>query len=611
MRPHAIPHASRRLQLLVAGLALGIAMAALVMLEYLDARRDVLASLQTQARVVTDGMLDALIFADAEQAQLRLDALSGQPVVGAAELYRYDSARGSTPRLLARHAIDEAATNNGGLFDFRLATPIAHEGIVLGELRMVADSGAMTSRLARYAATLLLVAALAFALALMLTGGLRRRIAAAEYQLSARAHLDDLTGLPNRRVFNDGLDAAITTARRTNLGFAVLFCDLDRFKEINDSLGHETGDRLLAIVGARLRAAVRDRDTVCRLGGDEFVALAEHCDAGGAERIAHHIIDRLSEPYAVDNHTLTIGVSIGIALYPEDGRDTDDLLRAADTAVYAAKTSGRGICCFFSRELATLARERVTIETGLRHALATDQFRLCYQPRVDAATRRVCGAEALLRWTSPELGDIPPRRLIPVAEQSDLMGEIGAWVLEQACRDAAAWIRDTPGFTLAVNLSARQLRAPDFAEQVGHCLKRHGIAPERLELEISESALLAVCDQARATLFALAALGVTLSLDDFGSGWSSLGRMRELPIARVKIDSAFVHQLPLDTADDAVVRAIVALAAAFGLKVVAEGVETEDQFGHLVAAGCNGAEGWLFGREVSAHEFAASHLGLH
>lgn len=610
MRLHAIPHASRRLQLLVAGLALGIAMAALIMLEYLDVRRSVLASLQTQTRVVTDGVLDALIFADPEGAQPHLDALAGQPVVGAAELHRYDSANGGAPTLLARHPTDGDA-ENPGLFEFRLATPIVHEGIVLGELRIVADSGAMTARLARYAATLLLVAALAFALALMLTGGLRRRVAAAEHQLSARAHLDELTGLPNRSVFNDGLDAAIATARRTRNGFALLFCDLDRFKEINDSFGHETGDRLLAVVGARLRAAVRDHDTVCRLGGDEFVALAEYCDADGAARIARHIIERLSEPYAIDHHTLSIGVSIGIALYPDDGRDSDDLLRAADSAVYAAKAAGRGTCRFFSRELETLARERATIETGLRHALATGQLRVCYQPRVDAATRRVCGAEALLRWTSPDLGEVAPRRLIPVAEQSELIGEIGAWVLDQACSDAAAWIRDTPGFTLAVNLSARQLRAPYFAELVERCLKRHDIAPERIELEITESALLGVCDQARTTLAELTALGVTLSLDDFGSGWSSLGHLRELPIARVKIDGTFIHRLEHDAADNAVVRAIVALATAFGLKVVAEGVETEDQFGQLVAAGCNGAEGWLFGREVSASEFAASHLALH
>jgi diguanylate cyclase (GGDEF)-like protein len=611
MATSTMPRTSRNLQWIAAGLALGIATAALVAMEYVDARRDVVATLDTQARNLSDASVEALIFGNADQAKRRLEAISAQPLIGAATLYRYDLPAAGGARILASVRASPQTSTLTGLFGYTHVTTVMHQGVPLGEVHLESDPGVIFARLARYALTLLLVGLAAFALAHALTGGMRRRAVAAEQKLLQRAHFDELTGLSNRGHFMDHIATVTRDARRTNSRFALLFCDLDRFKEINDRLGHEVGDRLLAIVGARLRGAVRDQDTVSRLGGDEFVALAAHCDGDGARRVAAHIIERLSEPYSVDQHRLSVGVSIGIALFPDDGESAGELLRAADTAVYAAKTSGRGRYCFFSSELETVAQERKSIEHCLRRALSAGQLSVCYQAKVDAGTRQVCGAEALLRWSSPELGEVPPARFIPIAEQSELIGEIGAWVLNEACREAARWMRHMPGFTIAVNLSARQLRDPAFAQRVGECLARHGVPADRLELEITESALLGFCDEARATVRHLAQSGVTLSLDDFGSGWSSLAHLRELPISRVKIDSNFVRELPGNGADDCVVRAIVALAGAFDLRVVAEGVETEDQFCHLCAAGCNDAQGWLFGRELSASEFAARHLDLH
>lgn len=608
-----IPRASQRLQVLAAGLSLTVATALLVVFEYVDSRGNVLAALDAEARIASSRATAALEFNDEVSAQRLLDDLSAHAIVGQVALVRTSPA--GTPQILAAHPAPGASTDlsrlAGGVFDPAVSLSLPANGPTLGELRILADPEVLAVRMMRYLSMVVLIAGIAFGAAYLLTVGLRRRILHAEHQLTARANFDELTGLPNRSLFNDCIGGAIAKAQSTRQSFAVLFCDLDHFKIINDSLGHEVGDHLLKVVGARLRAAVRDRDTVCRIGGDEFVALIENCDADGATHAASHIIQRLSEPYGIDIHTLNIGVSVGIAIYPQDGGDVGTLLRAADTAVYAAKSSGRGNWRFFSRELEIQTRERLGIENGLRHALASGELHLHYQPQVDASTRRVSGAEALLRWKSAELGEVPPGRFIPVAEQCELISEIGAWVLDAACRDASAWMRQVPDFSLSVNLSARQLQDPGFTAFVATCLERHGIAPDRLELEIIEGALHAHTPEVAGNLRGLGALGVRLALDDFGSGWSSLGHLRELPLSRLKIDGAFVHDHPGSTRDAAIVRAIVSLASAFGLKVVAEGVETEEQFDQIAAAGCGEAQGWLFGQALPAPEFASRHLQLH
>lgn len=609
-----IPRASQRLQMFAAGLALVVAAALLLVFEYVDSRSYILSALEAEARHASPRAAAALEFDDDTSGRRLLNDLTTNTLIGKAALLRFDAA--GNPALLAAAApggvsLGDFGQADGGLLNPGVRIALPATGPKLGELRILADPDVLLIRMMRYLSLVAVVAAIAFGAAYLLTVGLRRRIVHAERQLTARAHFDELTGLPNRSLFNDCIAAAIAKARKTQQPFAVLFCDLDHFKTINDSLGHEVGDRLLRIVGSRLRAAVRDRDTVCRMGGDEFVALLEHCDPEAASGAASHIIRRLSEPYGIDTHTLNVGVSVGIALYPRDGADVGTLLRAADTAVYAAKAAGRGSWRFFAPELATQARERLDIETGLRRALAGGELRLHYQPKVDAVSRRVSGAEALLRWKSADLGEVPPGRFIPVAEQSELMRDIGAWVLDAACRDASAWMRQVEDFSLSVNLSARQLQDPGFTELVTRCLERHGVPPERLELEITESALLVHSPEVGANLRGLGALGVRLALDDFGTGWSSLGHLRDLPLSRLKIDGGFVRDRHGQTHDSSVVQAIVSLAGAFGLKVVAEGVETEEQLDQVTAAGCGEAQGWLFGQALPADEFASRHLSLH
>lgn len=609
-----IPGASQRLQMFAAGLALLVAASLLVAFEYVDSRGHIVSSLEAEARLASPRAAAALEFDDEASARRLLDDLASHALIGRAALLRFDPAGTST--VLAAGPTQEAALadfahRDGGALSPGISVSLPATGPTLGELRILADPDVLVIRMMRYLSLIVVVAGIAFGAAYLLTVGLRRRILHAERQLTARAHFDELTGLPNRSLFNDCMATAIANSRSTNHSFAVLFCDLDHFKNINDSLGHEVGDRLLRIVGSRLRGSVRDRDTVCRMGGDEFVALIGNCDSEAAIGAANHIIRRLSEPYGIDTHTLNVGVSVGIALYPKDGTDVGALLRAADTAVYAAKAAGRGSWRFFAPELEVQARERLDIENGLRRALACGELHLHYQPKVDSATRRVSGAEALLRWTSADLGEVAPGRFIPVAEQSELMSEIGAWVLDAACRDAAAWMRQVSDFSLSVNLSARQLQDPDFTGFVTRCLERHGIPAHRLELEITESMLLVHSPEVGANLRGLGALGVRLALDDFGTGWSSLGHLRDLPLSRLKIDGGFVRDHPDHARDAAIVQAIVSLAAAFGLKVVAEGVETEAQLDEVTAAGCGEAQGWLFGQALPADEFASHHLPMH
>ena len=327
-----------------------------------------------------------------------------------------------------------------------------------------------------------------------------------------------------------------------------------------------------------------------------------------ASHVAEHVISALSEPYALQGQELSLGTSVGIAMYPRDGADAGALLRAADTALYAAKSAGKGVYQFFSPALERQAHERMALESGLRRALTQGQFRVHYQAQVDVASGAVVGAEALIRWKSPDFGDVPPARFIPIAEESGLIGEIGAWVLDEACRQAHEWIEWIPAFVIAVNLSARQLNDPMLAERVGACLSRHVLAPMQLELEITESALLTSTNVVHDNLRALDTLGVHLSLDDFGTGYSSLGYLKRLPISRLKIDQGFVRQLPEDADDAAIVEAIVALAGALDMTVVAEGVETEAQLEFLRKTGCQYAQGWLIGKALAPEEFTARHL---
>ncbi len=428
---------------------------------------------------------------------------------------------------------------------------------------------------------------------------------ASEQRIQFLAQHDVLTSLPNRSLSNERLMQAMQRANRTGQRVAVLFIDLDRFKNINDSLGHHMGDALLRSVAERLTQTVRDRDTVSRMGGDEFVVVLNGViDAAEVRHIVEsRLVPRIRQPHVVDGIELNVSCSVGVALYPDDAQDIDELMRHADVAMYQAKSSGRDNVHFFSRELNERAQRRLSIESLLRHAVERDELQLHYQPRVDARTGRVLGVEGLLRWSSPEMGRVSPGQFIPIAEESKLIVPIGAWVINEACRQMAQWRAE--GHThlnMSVNVSALQLREPGLLQTLREALARHGLPPTWLELELTESTLMDVSAATLDRMNALRELGVRLSVDDFGTGYSSLNYLSRFPIDMLKIDRSFVQQMLDDEKDLAITRGIIALGHSLGLRVVAEGVESEEVAQALRQARCDELQGFLYARPMPAAE---------
>ena len=421
------------------------------------------------------------------------------------------------------------------------------------------------------------------------------------------AHYDSLTGLSNRLLLKDRVAQALAGCQRYGQRAALLFLDLDRFKIINDSLGHAVGDDLLAEVARRLLCTVRETDTVARLGGDEFVVLLP--EVRGSEdvmQVAHKVIKAMSEAFAVGPHRLTVTPSIGITLYPDDGGDFDTLLRNADAAMYAAKQGGRNNYVFFAPSMNAGALERLSMESSLRLAQEREEFQLHYQPKVDVESGRIAGFEALLRWRHPDLGMVPPSRFIPLAEDTGLIVPIGEWAMRAACRQNRAWQRDgLPPVPVAVNLSVLQFRQRHLKELVLGALAASGLDARHLELELTESMLLDDAAGATATLAELRRVGVRLSIDDFGTGYSSLSYLRRLPLDALKIDQSFVRDIPGNADAAAIVSAVVSMAHDLQLKVVAEGVETVEQLRFLRSRQCDEAQGYLFGRPLPADEAGA------
>jgi len=429
----------------------------------------------------------------------------------------------------------------------------------------------------------------------------------AEERISYMAHHDSLTGLPNRVLLQDRLKQAVAQAQRMQKIVAVMFIDLDYFKHINDSLGHQVGDRLLQLVAHRLQLCLRRGDSLARLGGDEFVLVLPAVDEErAAAMVAQKILDELAMPFQVDSHQLHAGCSIGISLYPNDGDDADSLMRAADTAMYHAKEKGRSNYQFFTQSLNAAAQHRLVIANCLRQAIPRGEFSLHYQPQVDIGTGRICSAEALLRWQQPERGSIAPNEFIPIAEETGLILPIGEWVLREACAQLRRW-RDAGYLELgiAVNLSARQLMQPGFADLVARILAETGVPPTALELEITESVLMQPSEENLAPLLQLSGMGLQLSVDDFGTGYSSLSYLKRFPIHALKIDQSFVRGIGQQQNDVAIVNAIIAMAQSLHLKVIAEGVETAEQATFLSTHRCLYGQGYFYSRPVPAEAFEA------
>ncbi|WP_158219769.1 bifunctional diguanylate cyclase/phosphodiesterase [Ideonella sp. A 288] len=437
-----------------------------------------------------------------------------------------------------------------------------------------------------------------------------RDVTAARAQAAALVHSaghDTLTGLPNRTLLNDRLDHAIDMAARRHGQLAVLFLDLDAFKHINDSMGHTVGDELLQSVALRLKASVRLSDTVSRQGGDEFVVLlSEITSAQSAGRSADKIVKALAVPHIVRGQPLTVSVSVGISLYPEDGTTSEKLLQYADLAMYQAKQMGRNTHCFFEHELNNRAVERQSVESELRRALEMHELVLHYQPKFDLASGQVNGVEALIRWLHPTRGLLGPEQFLSVAEDCGLIVPMGRWVLEQACRQARVWLDDgVPFGHVAVNVCALEFRRNDFLQGIATTLSEAGLPARHLELELTEGVLMSDTAASVATLHSLSAMGVSIAVDDFGTGYSSLSYLRRFPIDVLKIDKTFVQDLGTGTGDSAIVHAIIGLGASLSYRVIAEGVETAEQLALLNAQHCGEGQGFLFSRPLTADALAA------
>lgn len=434
----------------------------------------------------------------------------------------------------------------------------------------------------------------------------------AQARLDYQAHHDPLTGLPNRTLFESRLHAALAHQQEASSQGAVLFLDLDRFKHINDSLGHPVGDLLLKGIAQRLKEQVRDIDTVARLGGDEFIILLPGLShASDAEHIAAKVLACFAAPFQAGEHEFFTSASIGTSLYPQDGTDVATLVKNADAAMYRSKAKGRNRVESYTRDLTTQATTRVAMEHELRRAIERGEMSLSYQPKFSLSSQSLVGAEALIRWTHPNFGEVPPEQFISLAEENGMILQLGDWVLERACRQMRDWgyLYDAFG-TLSVNLAGAQLRQPNLLKRIEGLLQECNLRPESLQLEITENFIMSQAEEALAVLHQLKRLGVQLAIDDFGTGYSSLSYLKRLPLDILKIDQSFVRGLPDDTHDAAIVRAIIALGRSMQLTVIAEGVETQAQQAFLAEEGCEQIQGYIVSLPLPAEEFAATFLRM-
>ena len=425
----------------------------------------------------------------------------------------------------------------------------------------------------------------------------------AQKRIEKLAYTDVLTGLPNRLLLGQRVGVALRNAQRSGVTFAILFIDLDRFKNINDSLGQDFGDRVLIDASKRIQQDLREVDTLSRVGGDEFVAFLQEADGLGAEIVARRILQSLAAPFQIDQVNFSMGCSIGVAMYPEDGRTLDTLIQCADTAMHRVKAHGRGNFRFYQPQMNVDLLSRMKMDHAMRQAMEQGLYRLHYQPQISLCDGHLLGVEALVRWVDPHLGNVPPSSFIPLAEESGFIIAIGNWVMAEAIRQAVLWQKAGQPVVISVNVSGLQFQQADFVERVASALQTAGLDPALLELELTESILIQDANDALERLHALASLGLSLAIDDFGTGYSSLAYLKKFPISKLKIDRAFIMGLPQDEGDRAIVGATIAMARALKLAVVAEGVETREQRDFLKELRCESFQGFLCSPGLPAHEF--------
>ncbi|MFB9245693.1 putative bifunctional diguanylate cyclase/phosphodiesterase [Massilia antarctica] len=603
--------------ILTAAAALFVASLALIVFQFLSMRGVLADDLRVQAQIVGNNSSAALLFNDVKAGEETLAGLAVSPSVASASIFdargallaHYQRGTGAQPgepdaALLAagyRYAID--------------AVEVAHVvrvnqqrvGVVL--IRATLDQ--LFARLLTYAGLTLAVALASLALAYALVSSMRRAVRRAEEHLHHLAHVDSVTALPNRHEYNERLAFALERADRAEGEVGLLLLDLDNFKVVNDTLGHDSGDLLLKLVAARLVQTLRGNDIICRIGGDEFVIIVEprETDPGQPEEVAEvarKILAALAAPFEVEGHQLYASASIGVAVYPRDAGDARTLMRSADTAMYHAKARGKNGFEAFQPAMEQRAQKRLKLEANLRRALDLGELELHYQPQIDVRSGRVVGVEALARWHCRELGHVSPAEFIPVAEESGIIVALGGWVLRTACRQAAAW-RDQGLLDslvhVAVNLSARQTRDGALMDEIRAILDETALPASLLELEITEGVLMENVNANLDLLHGLQAAGIHLSIDDFGTGYSSMAYLKRFPIDQLKIDRSFVHDVPGD--GEAIATAIIAMAHSLQLSVVAEGVETLAQLDFLRQAGCDIMQGYYFARPMPAAQITA------
>ena len=601
----------RMAHILAVGLALLIATFSLVGMEYASLRNSMTSNMQVQMRIMAHNIAESLISGEREVANEVLSSLAASPEIDAAVLYGMQQntfaeyrRRGSLPQVLQMPGLMQLQQGTD-LHKSEVWQPVMYEGMQIGTLYLRANLKRLYTQLLWYIGTTVMVMLVTLFAAASLLSRLQRAVHSAEERAGFLANYDTITDLFNRHAFNQRFQTLLNDAHSNNSMLALLVFDLDDFKVINDSLGHDVGDKLLRLVAQRLVSAAGQENVVYRVGGDEFaMILSQQADVENVQLIANRFISALTAPIVINGRNLYIGVSIGASLYPYDGEDAAHLLRDADAAMYYAKSRGKNNFQMFSAEMHHKSSTRLVLESELRAALEHGQFELYYQPQIGLPGNKLIGVEALIRWHHPQRGLLMPGSFIPMAEETGLIVPIGEWVLREACRQAMDWKEMGLVLRMSVNLSGRQFRQENLLTTVTHILEATRMDTSLLELEITESVLMEDAESTITRLNNLKAMGLELAIDDFGTGYSSMAYLKRFPVSRLKIDRSFIRDIPHDADDVAITTATIQMAHSLKLEVVAEGVETRAQLQFLLEQGSDMVQGFLFSQPKDAHQLS-------